>query len=602
MNLKENHRKMDVIIHSLSLIFYPILKLKLCEKYNIPSYDSILKQCMMEYVITPHIAKYEIWIRATFLTLILNEENMSYENKIIFTDKGLNVMNSIHDILEILSHYEPHQVERIIYDLHTINLQESKSLLLSIEFEKKKKHIILHMIDKFHLPKDHRSYTMFKLNYQMYEDIEEIMKHRDISSLKTIQTHIQDLTYMERQCVDKIIENHFHEELWKSIFEIPQESFYSTFIPVVTQYLYFVRSVELIYVSMRNTILKFFYSHQRFNDILVKEKQYFSSITHFFSQWLCQIVLDSNDSDIQQKCFCYFEFFTFAENKDSIIEQYIEFCEKELLLRENTNLNNHVIILYHLEIHFVNHFYTYKYTRLIEDYKESHELFGDMCLVLSYNIWKSPLSISQTMEPVTFHPSITDHLAIYEMIFEDKYSQRKIQWDLFHTMGCYEITDETMYILPIYALNLILIHKEKDNGILRYHPSLEIPEKHWNFWFSYIETNGLLDDNQRIKILPNGMHEYPIPDIRVYLESYLVNRTPMTTIETMVERPEVVQSTMMKIMKRKKQCKAELLRSEVISVIQLFTVQQDFYETQKQKLIEKEYLSEGDDDMIYYVN
>ena len=366
----------------------------------------------------------------------------------------------------------------------------------------------------------------------------------------------------------------------------------------INNYKYFINIIDKTFEG--NKIIKKLFD-KIFSNILNnnkynKDKHYTTDcIAKYIDSLIKETIKNSSYLDDPQSYDNILEILKYIDDKDYFHNYYKKYLMKRLLQ------NNYSI---EVEKYFSNklkELYSYEFTikfntiindinineKTVEDYNKIKttkvKIFPK---VVTHSIWNLPKS-----KPVGFIPELKTELNAFEDFYKNKYKGRKLEWNSDLVTG--EIT--THCFKKKYSFNAnheqirILLAFNKQESYQR-----ECFEK--DAVDILIKAKLLLCENNMISI--NNKYNNKKQKINLNIKKKKIVDKPKKELD--IDRNILIQSTLVRIMKTKKTFNHNLLISECINQISLFTAPIPLVKKNIEKLIDKEYFERDENDKNLY--
>lgn len=486
-------------------------------------------------------------------------------------DTLINQIHKIFDFEYILAHHH--------LDPQHINLNQNVKFILKNVLIKDNEEFLN---DQFINALKCENYPIQILIHDLYdkysdnESLEEDEIHHLVNSFKT---------YCKQYLV---IDTEKNKDLENS------KSYINYFI---NNYEYFMNIIEKTFKNNK-IIQKIFdkiFSDVLNNNIFNKDKHYTSECMAKYIDSLIKETIKNDSLDTFNSYKNVFDVLKYVDDKDYFQNYYKKYLMKRLLQ------NNYSI---EIEKYFSNklkELYSYEFTikintiindinineKTVEDYNKIKQTKIKISpKVVTHSIWNLPKS-----KPVGFIPELKHELQTFEDFYKNKYKGRKLEWNSDLITG--EIT--THCFKKKYSLHAnheqirILLAFNKQQSYQREcfeNDAVDI----------LIKAKLLLCENNMISI--NSKYNNKKQKINLNIKKKKIVDKPKKELD--IDRNILIQSTLVRIMKTKKSFNHNLLISECISQISLFTAPIPLVKKNIEKLIDKEYFERDENDKNLY--
>ena len=424
-------------------------------------------------------------------------------------------------------------------------------------------------------------YDIQNLIHDLYE------KYSENNSLQEDEIHhlINSFKIYCKQCID--IGN--NKDL---------DNFQSYITYFIDKYVYFINIISKTFKSNK-IIKKIFdkiFSDILNNNILNKDKHYTADC---IAKYIDSLIKDKikNDSflDNSDSYKNIFNVLKYVDDKDYFQNYYKKYLMKRLLQ------NNYSI---EIEKYFSNklkELYSYEFTikintiindinineKTVEDYnKVKTSKIKVIPKVVTHSIWNLPKS-----KPVGFIPELKNELNAFEDFYKNKYKGRKLEWNSDLITG--EIT--THCFKKKYSFHA---NHEQIRILLAFNKQQLYKRECFNkdAVDILIKAKLLICEDNMISI--NSKYNNKKQKINLNIKKKKIIDKPKKELD--IDRNILIQSTLVRIMKTKKTFNHNLLISECINQISLFTAPISLVKKNIEKLIDKDYFERDENNKNLY--
>ena len=487
-------------------------------------------------------------------------------------DTLINQIHKIFDFEYTLAHHH--------LDPQNINLYKNmKSILKNVLIKDNE----TFLNDQFKNALKYENYPIQILIHDLYdkysdnESLEHDEIHHLVSSFKN---------YCEQYLVIDIEKNKDLED---------SKSYINYFID---NYEYFMNIIEKTFKNNK-IIKKIFdkiFSDVLNNNIFNKDKHYTAECMAKYIDLLIKETI-KNDSflDNFNSYKNVFDVLKYVDDKDYFQNYYKKYLMKRLLQ------NNYSI---EIEKYFSNklkELYSYEFTikintiindinineKTVEDYnKIKQSKIKVFPKVVTHSIWNLP-----KLKPIGFIPELKHELQRFEDFYKNKYKGRKLEWNSDLITG--EIT--THCFKKKYSFHA---NHEQIRILLAFNKQQSYQRKCFekDAVDILIKAKLLLCENNMISI--NTKYNNKKQKINLNIKKKKIVDKPKKELD--IDRNILIQSTLVRIMKTKKSFNHNLLISECMNQISLFTAPIPLVKKNIEKLIDKEYFERDENDKNLY--
>lgn len=572
---------------------YDNLKVNGMKKFYVNIFDKILMNDNILDKLFEYINKFRDF-----------KENMTLNNIKDFIELCKNdtyIYKFIHEkIIEITSTYYHYNLNHMINDSENyINKVEN-----IINFEKKNMFNLLEETNDLLVKNIYKNLLYSNYKVLLYNDqfsVVKLLKNKNFSKLKQIY-----LLFKDNQDILHEIVKSYEDYLNKNLEDLIDR--YKLLIK--KEYISFFDEFINIYLTNQDNINKYFESNKLFHKSLseIFTKNLTKSIDsetleHYLVQYINKILTKKNKSDFDMGNIIYniFLIFKLIPNKDIFIDKYQNLLSIRLLNETYSDIEYEKKLLMKLKLECGTSS-VLKLERMLSDYllhEDNSKKFNDYLnenniklpiefntKVLTYGNWPKFLN-----DNLILPPNLVKSQNIFNDYFEETSSSKKIRW--FHQYDNIEISamfESNKYIIScnIYqALVLLLfndnlnlskemiikktgIDKEVINKILH---SLVSKHNLLNFKSNEFSLNNNFKSNtKKFKLL--------CPNLSYQKKESVVN----------IDRPIIVESLIVRIMKARKVIKHNELVNELLIQIKNFVPEKILIKERIESLIERDYI------------
>jgi len=628
--LISQHRHAILLRDSLSMIFFPIVRLKL--DHQTKKIETYMETILWESFIHPHLTEYTKEIKDRIRKIMENTHIEDYQKAI---PSSLEVEMMV-DVIQILCQYS----KTYTTDISSLYMELIHEILNDVSENYDTSYTLHHFIEQIiitmeviqqinsSLQKRHNIYcflrrpisfplTSFLFSREcVFLDLKDSLLNMDEFHLLVINAIIQrGIPYIKYDSLHQLLEQHVAMALQEILLRLqetetnnknPYPVFFKQIVNQITKFILFIKQVDAQTFHVH-------YTTPLISNWLLSFCS-MTTVSDLMTRWF-HMLIEMDDFDISQYTYVFFDFFHKVDDQDVFLEKWITLCKKRFL-RHQFHITKDPLLVFVLENNYgINNGSVYKYSKMVKEIMSNKEIFEEVeCLIVSTSIWGVP----EMPQDILIHPLLCEHLQVFETLYLMKYERRKITWDYFYTMVHLQL-DSCDIHLPFFAANEWLFRIDKQPPSLSFHSQ---------FFGQYLEEQGLLMLNSPpsppphdtmttvVAVTTPSILSCPIPSrkkywmkYREFLEKQPSDSSKSVNVEPSVvqrqleeERKDVVQAKIVKIVKREKKIEIDKLRQWTREEITLFRLTDTFFMKQVEALEEREYIGRNECHNLIYIH